>query len=105
MINDFLKEFAEDSIFSVKFIKADGSERMMRCRTGVKKYINPQTKGMSDGQLQNLKDNNILRVFDMEKQAYRSIPCDSVLEIKGQGLQFSRESLSTDKWVINGKQR
>lgn len=66
-------------IASVTFIKrSDGTERKMICRTGVKKGVtgrgssyDPETKGL-------------LTVFDMQKQAFRTIPSEAVIEVTAQ---------------------
>jgi hypothetical protein len=99
-----LKEFGDNKLFTVTFIKKDGSVRHMTCRNGVKKHLNPNSRGMSEAQLENLELNNILRVFEMPAGQYRSIPCDRLLEIKGHGYKFSRESIDSPEWkeeVIN----
>jgi len=63
-------------IFSVTFIKKDGTERKMVCRTGVKKGI----KGVG------LKfkpiDYDLMVVFDMHKKAFRMINLSTVLNFK-----------------------
>lgn len=72
-------------IFSCTFIKADGSERKMVCRTGVKSHL----KG---GELPfDPVEKMLLPVFDMEKAAYRMIPLDRVLSIKLTGETYEVE--------------
>jgi hypothetical protein len=72
-------------LFSVLFIKADGTERKMICRTGVKKHL----KG---GELSfDPIEKGLLPVFDMEKKAYRMIPLDRVLSIKLAGQEWEVE--------------
>jgi hypothetical protein len=58
-------------IFSVEFIKKDGSRRVMLCRTGVKKYL----KGVGKPTNQELQV-----VFDMHKLQYRSFRYESVVK-------------------------
>ena len=81
-------EKSEGKIFSVKFIKrTTGEERHMLCRIGVVSYL----KG---GKLSyDPKEKNLVTVFDMVKKAYRSIPIESIfdLKIKGQALVDSKE--------------
>ena len=72
-------------IFSVKFIKADGTERDMVCRTGVKAHL----KG---GELQyDPFEKGLLSFFDMTKKAYRMITLDRVLSIKLTGETYEVE--------------
>jgi len=72
-------------IFSCNFVKADGTERKMICRTGVKRHL----KG---GELPfDPVEKGLLPVFDMEKKAYRMIPLDRVLSIKLAGQEWEVE--------------
>ena len=45
MFNQRFKELVGGQFFTVKFVKKDGTDRIMTCRRGVKKYSNgrPQT--------------------------------------------------------------
>lgn len=68
--------YEDGLIFSVIFIKrTNGEVRKMVCRRGVKSYLKGGELGYS------AKDNNLLNVFDMEKQAYRSINCETIIEL------------------------
>ena len=74
------------AIFSVEFIKrSNGELRKMVCRLGVKKHLKGGTKAYD------AKEHNLLTVFDMEKEGYRSIPVDSIqrLTVNGQTFTFS----------------
>lgn len=74
------------AIFSVEFIKrSNGELRKMVCRLGVKKHLRGGAKAYD------AKQHNLLTVFDMEKEGYRSIPVDSIqrLSVNGQAFTFS----------------
>jgi hypothetical protein len=72
----------ENNIFTVDFIKKDGSLRKMNCRLGVKKHL----KG---GELKyNPTEKNLLPVFDMEKQSYRMINVSTIKEIRYNHQNF-----------------
>lgn len=60
-------------LFSVVFTKADGSERKMLAKVGVKRYLskNPNKRKVKPNE-------NVVKVFDMEIKAYRSIKVDSI---------------------------
>jgi hypothetical protein len=60
--------------FTVRFTKKDGSMRAMLCRTGVKKYLNPNAKKIKQSA-------EVQKVFDVHKRAYRSFRFDSVVKI------------------------
>jgi hypothetical protein len=72
-----LKELVGDGkIAAVTFIKrTNGEERRMICRTGVKKGVTGR------GAAYDPNTKNLLTVYDMEKQAFRTIPAENVVEI------------------------
>lgn len=73
--HDLIKS-AGGSFFSVKFIKGDGTIRDMVCRKGVKSHL----KG---GNLNyNPADYKLETVFDVQKNEYRNIPLNKIIEIK-----------------------
>lgn len=73
---DEFRQVVGGKIFSAKFLKKNGEIRTIKARLGVKKAL----KG---GELTyNPSEHNNLIVFDLEKQAYRTIKFDNLLEIK-----------------------
>jgi hypothetical protein len=62
-------------IFSVEFIKKDGSRRLMNCRLGVTKHL----KGGSS----TLDPNQYITVYDMQSKGYRAINVDTIIDLKG----------------------
>ena len=74
-------------IFRVVFIKrTDGQERAMVCRRGVKQYLKHPGADISFTQQDTLYDaRNLMRVFDVQKREYRSVPVDAVIGIAGNG--------------------
>lgn len=73
-----LIENLNGQFFTVEFVKKDGTLRKMNCRTGVKKYLSNNGKTIK---ITRPIDNGILRVFDVKKDAYRSINLDTVKKI------------------------
>lgn len=63
-------------MFTVEFRKSNGQWRLMKARTGVKKYLTGKGLGYDP------KDFNLITVFDMEKRAYRSFKLHQVDSIK-----------------------
>ena len=62
--------------FSAKFIKRDGSTRVMLCRNGVR-------KGLKGGTLKyNPRERGNAVVWDIKKSAYRTIPLSRVTKLK-----------------------
>lgn len=67
-----LIESSNGAIFSVKFIKKDGTLRDMVCRLGVTKHLKGGVKGYDAA------DFKLVTVFDMQKKGYRSISLDTL---------------------------
>ena len=77
-------EMAKGQIFSATFIKKNGERREMVCRLGVKKHL----KG---GELKyDAKARNLLPVFDMQKEAYRMINFDTIIQLKINGQVYNK---------------
>ena len=73
---------ANNTIFSVEFIKKDGSVRTMTARLNVKKGV--KGTGMAYDPI----EKGLLPVWDMQKNAFRMINLKAVtkLQIKGEEL-------------------
>ena len=73
---------AQNTIFSIEFIKKDGTVRNMIARLNVKKGVNG--KGLSYDPIAK----GLLPVWDMQKNAFRMINLKTVtkLQIKGDEL-------------------
>jgi WYL_2, Sm-like SH3 beta-barrel fold len=67
----------QKGIISVKFTKVDGTERTMRCTLN-ESYIKPHDKKTDKEKAAN---NNIMSVWDIDKDSWRSFRVDSVIEI------------------------
>lgn len=64
-------------IFSITFVKKDGSIRKMTARLGVKKDL----KGV--GLKFDPTERSLVVVFDMHKRAYRMINLQTIISFKG----------------------
>lgn len=73
----------EGKLFSVTFIKKDGSERKMVARLGVTKYLNGR------GMLYTPADRNMLVVFSTADKAYRTINISTLKKIKANGIELN----------------
>ena len=72
----------KSSIFSVVFLKKDGSIRKMVCRFGVKKHL----KGGSLS-FEPIK-RGLLVVYDMQKEGYRMINLKTISQIQMKGIEY-----------------
>lgn len=93
----FLKQLietnAKNSVFSVDFIKQDGTPRTMNCRLGVTSHMNPKpvredntNNRMSSTTFDHV--DNLLGVFDMVNNGYRTINIDTVTRLAFQGQVY-----------------
>jgi len=78
-----IRSRAEDTFFSVSFIKKNGDLRNMVCRLGVQKGVkgvglafNPTAKGL-------------LTVYDVQKKGFRMVTIDKIqnIQIKGNRIE------------------
>jgi len=60
---------------TVKFIKKDGSLRVMNCRLGVTKHLK--------GGCSTLNPDKFITVYDLKSEGYRAIDKESILDVKG----------------------
>lgn len=72
-------ENSNGKIFSVVFVKKDGTVRNLVGRTGVKKY----TKGGKP----TVDTNRYLCVYDIQNHGYRNINKDSILAVRCKGIE------------------
>lgn len=80
-IQEFKTE-VKGNFFRACFLKKDGTVREMTARFGVKKHL----KG---GELKyNPEDFNYIIVFDVDKEAYRTINMDKLIFLRYNGKEF-----------------
>jgi len=77
---DFLDKVRSNDFVTIKFIKADGSERIMKCTLNFDKIPkNDYPKGVNVSNILKLINNNsVIRVYDLEKKGWRSVKFDRV---------------------------
>jgi hypothetical protein len=81
--SELLKRVSEKGrIFSVQFIKKDGSQRKMTCRQGVKKHLRG---GINT--TRHIK--KYLTVFSINDKGYRTVNLETIKQVKGAGQVFN----------------
>ena len=82
-INTARKIIADEGgkFFKAKFIKKDNTIRTMNCRKGVTKHLRGGTSTIAH------KD-NLVSVYDMQAEGYRSINLDTLLELDANGVHY-----------------
>jgi hypothetical protein len=80
----FLDKLQKEDIVEIEFIKKDGTIRRMKCTLNFKRIpIDKRPKNTTlQAILKLITKNKILRVFDVDKNDWRSIPFKSLI-IKG----------------------
>jgi hypothetical protein len=81
-LNEIVELTKNGNIFSAVFIKKNGERREMVCRLGVKKHL----KGGSLAY--DAKGRNLLPVFDMQKEGYRMININTLVQLKINGKTY-----------------
>jgi len=73
---DFLTKIRNEDEVTIKFKKADGTERIMRCTLNFDKIPGRDKPKKVDLPkiLKLLNNSKILHVFDLDKQGWRSVP-------------------------------
>ena len=83
-LHNLSKLVSDGQIFSVQFVKrSTGELRTMKARLGVRKALKGGTKAYDPSK------KNLLSVYDMEAQGYRSIPAENVISLSVSGQRFN----------------
>jgi hypothetical protein len=82
-LQQILDKVSTGKVFSANFIKKDGTERTMNCRTGVVKHVKGKGRNFDPVTA------NLIPVFDMNKNGYRFISFDRLNWIKIEGETFN----------------
>jgi hypothetical protein len=78
-----IKETIGNKIFSVSFVKKDGTLREMVCRFGVTKHLKGGEMNHDPMELGHLV------VFDMQKEDYRTINFNTIRKIKFENKVYT----------------
>lgn len=76
-------------IFSIQFVKKDGSIRDMICRLNVHKDIKGSRPEANEKRVQTLFKNGMVTVWDMTKNAYRVINLTTIRTLKLNGTLYN----------------
>lgn len=74
---DYIKSALYSGELDVKFIKKDGSERSMRCT--LKPDLLPAQTDIEETVQKKAPNPDVLKVWDLEKDAWRSFRFDSII--------------------------
>lgn len=81
-------KFVGGSIFTAKFVKKDGTVRIMNCRREVKKHLKG---GKSTWQPEK---QGYVSVYDLQAEGYRVINLSTLIELKANGKVLTNNAMS-----------
>jgi len=82
-IRTLLETIPSGQFFTVRFRKANGEDRTMNCRTGVKSRLTPNPKREAP-----VMPQNIVTVFDAQADNYRNFNIETTQSITACGTVF-----------------
>jgi hypothetical protein len=83
------REFVGSGIFTVTFIKKDGTLRTMNARLGVSKYVQGTQPEVTAKRKATLTAQNMVGVFEMPKVQYRTINLDTIKVLSANGVTLT----------------
>jgi len=88
---DFWQKILNSDVFQIKFIKKDGSERIMKGTLNFKRIpANQHPKDFSLPKVLKLvKTSGVVHVYDLEKKDWRSIPFKQVEWLEAQNRRYT----------------
>jgi len=88
---DFWQKILNSDVFQIKFIKKDGSERIMKGTLNFKRInANQHQKDFSlQKVLKHVKTSGVVHVYDLEKKDWRSIPFKQVEWLEAQNRRYT----------------
>ena len=78
---DQLKEFLRNGVLDIHFIKKDGTDRVMKCT--LKPELLPVQTDLEEHTTNRKENPDVLAVWDVENEGWRSFRVDSVVGIMG----------------------
>jgi len=93
---DFLEKIRKEDEVTIKFIKKNGDERVMKCTLNFDKI--PSRHKPKDVSIANIMKNirihKLVNVYDLEKNDWRSVPFDRAewLETPSNNLRYTIKS-------------
>ena len=84
MTRDEMKSQLHSGVYEIHFIKADGSIRVMRC-TLMEEFLPAPlllTEDGSEPQKKRLENEDVLPVWDLQENGWRSFRLDSVFRVE-----------------------
>jgi len=83
------REFVGNGIFTVVFVKKDGTLRVMNARLGVSKHIKGTAPEATAKRNATLLSANMIGVYEMPKMQYRTINLNTVKSISANGVTLT----------------
>ena len=91
-IEQNIRQLVKANFFSVKFIKKDGTERTMLCRLKTDTWKG-ETRVTGSVMSYEPGDYGLLTVFDVNKENYRMVNLNTLIELNIGGKRYERKDL------------
>lgn len=88
---DRFREFVGNGIFTVVFVKKDGTLRVMNARLGVYAHVLGTQPEATEKRKATLTANNMIGVYEMPRAQYRTINLSTVRSITANGVTLKFE--------------
>lgn len=83
------REFVGNGIFTVVFVKKDGTLRVMNARLNVSKYVKGTAPEVTAKRRETLTAQNMIGVYEMPKNQYRTINLNTVRSLSANGVTLT----------------
>jgi hypothetical protein len=91
-----VRELLKHDVIEVEFTKRDGTNRVMKCT--LKDDMIP-TEHAPKGTSEVKANTDVISVFDVDNQGWRSFSCDSIIKVKYR----NSDSIETIAWNVKLK--
>jgi hypothetical protein len=82
-VSEVISAIPKSAIFTIEFVKVDGSVRVMNCRRGVKAHLNPTPTRQKP-----VMDEKYVTVYDMKNRGYRHINKETTKSIHAARVHY-----------------
>lgn len=86
------REFVGNGIFTVVFVKKDGTLRVMNARLGVFKHVLGTQPEVTEKRKATLTAQNMVGVYEMPKMQYRTINLNTIKSLTANGVTLTFEN-------------
>ena len=90
-LTEWLNGVLKETPVTITFTKKDGTERVMKCSLDPKLLPNVETKAITEDKKPRKESTTSMRVFDLEKNEWRSFTIKSIKHISATLFDIPKE--------------